>query len=115
MGTPHRGSGSANLGILAANIAKAAFHKPNKHLLEVLEQDSTILEKQRRSFASIGGKLQLASYFEEKPYLGKIVKEPCYSRVKPLLTFQGCTRGLRYHGNRWRSDRQHSREPYGHV
>lgn len=53
LGTPHRGSEKTGLGQIVAKIAVLALRQPNDKLLKNLEKDSDVLERQRRSFASI--------------------------------------------------------------
>jgi hypothetical protein len=67
LGTPHRGSDKAGLAEIVGRIAKATLRQPNKVLLRTLEEDSDVSERQRKSFASIGEKLEIACLFEEKP------------------------------------------------
>jgi hypothetical protein len=60
--TPHRGSDKAGL----AGIAKLTLRQPHKNPLRNIEEDSDIPERQRRLFASVSERLQLACLFEEK-------------------------------------------------
>jgi hypothetical protein len=69
MGTPHWGSSHAKLAELVANIAKVAFWQhPNRKLVKALMQDSDLLERNRKSFASVSEKLRIGSFFEEKGF-----------------------------------------------
>lgn len=52
---------------MAAKIAEAVGFRPNDRLVTLLEQESDILEHQRRSFASISRELPIACVFEENP------------------------------------------------
>ncbi|OBT84128.1 hypothetical protein VE02_07747 [Pseudogymnoascus sp. 03VT05] len=45
LGTPHRGSGGATLGLVAASAASCFLQSPNKHLLRSLESSSAELER----------------------------------------------------------------------
>ncbi|ORX93463.1 Alpha/Beta hydrolase protein, partial [Clohesyomyces aquaticus] len=70
MGTPHRGSSPAKYAELVANVAKVAFWRhPNTQLVQGLKQDSILLDKNRKSFASISKDLPIGSAFEEKGFL----------------------------------------------
>ena len=70
MGTPHRGSSPAQLAGLVASIARIAFRQhPNERLINALRQDSDLLERNRRSFASISVDLPIGSFFEGKGFL----------------------------------------------
>lgn len=67
LGTPHRGSDKVGLGQIVANIAAFALRQPNEKLLKNLDKESDVLERQRRSFASISEKLPVVCLWEEKP------------------------------------------------
>ena len=72
LGTPHRGSPRAGLGILAANACKAMLQDANTGILRSLEQDSETLERIRESFERIiaRGEVKVYSFVEEIPTLG---------------------------------------------
>ncbi|CAG8958691.1 hypothetical protein HYFRA_00011533 [Hymenoscyphus fraxineus] len=67
LGTPHRGSEKTGLGQIVATIAAVALRQPNDKLLKNLEKESDVLERQRRSFASISKNLPVVCLWEEKP------------------------------------------------
>lgn len=67
LGTPHRGSGKTGFAEIVANVARVALRQPNDKLVRNLEEDSDVLERQRKSFASISETLSLVCLFEEKP------------------------------------------------
>ena len=72
LGTPHRGSSQAGLGILAANICKAMLQNANTDILRSLEQDSEILERIREAFERTMAreKVKAYSFVEEIPTAG---------------------------------------------
>lgn len=67
LGTPHRGSGKTSLGSLVQIAAKIALRQPNTKLLDVLCDDSQILEMQQKSFNGICRDWTLACLHEEYP------------------------------------------------
>ncbi|KJR89828.1 ribonuclease p/mrp subunit [Sporothrix schenckii 1099-18] len=76
LGTPHRGSELTSYGHVVAKVAKVFLRNPNEHLISLLEKESPILERQRRSFASISKNLDIACVIEELPTsLGIVVPE----------------------------------------
>ncbi|KAI2603729.1 hypothetical protein GGR54DRAFT_622131 [Hypoxylon sp. NC1633] len=76
LGTPHRGSTLTPYGQIVAKIAKLALQNPNDKLLQLLESESPIMERQRKSFASISKDIGLAYVVEELPTaLGIVVPE----------------------------------------
>ena len=66
-GTPHRGSPQTGLAQIVANVAKITLRRPNEKLVRNLSEDSDVLERQRRSFASIAEQLSLVCLWEELP------------------------------------------------
>ncbi len=56
LGTPHRGSDQTGFADIVSRIAKVAWRQPSHHLVRNLEVDSDVLERQRKSFASISEK-----------------------------------------------------------
>ncbi|KAF4626223.1 hypothetical protein G7Y89_g11938 [Cudoniella acicularis] len=76
LGTPHRGSEQVGLGQVVAKVAACALRQPNDKLLKNLDKESDVLERQRRSFASINQAIPLVCLWEEKPtVVGIIVPE----------------------------------------
>ena len=67
LGTPHRGSDLTSYGHIVAKVAKLLLRNPNERLISLLESESPILERQRRSFASISKDIGLACIIEELP------------------------------------------------
>ena len=72
LGTPHRGSTQAGLGILAANIWRAMLQDANTGILRSLEPDSEVLERIREAFEIIMAreKVKAYSFVEEIPTVG---------------------------------------------
>ena len=70
LGTPHRGSEQTKFADIIAKLASAALHRPNSKLIEVLKQDSDVLESQRSSFSAISEKLPVARFYETIPVTG---------------------------------------------
>lgn len=56
--TPHRRSDKTGLAEVAKNIAKVALRRPNEKLVRNLAEDSDVLERQRKSFASISERIK---------------------------------------------------------
>lgn len=50
LGTPHRGSASADWGQIASNIARLALQDSNEKILEALEVNSEILDNIQEDF-----------------------------------------------------------------
>ena len=53
LGTPHRGSGAADIGQIAANLARLALQDSNKDILRNLQIDSEVLENIHEEFVKI--------------------------------------------------------------
>ena len=72
LGTPHRGSTQAGLGILAANVCKAMLQDANTGILRSLEQDSEVLERIREAFERMvtRERVKAYSFVEELPTVG---------------------------------------------
>ena len=73
LGTPHRGSPEAGLGILAANVCRATLQDANTGILRSLEQDSEIFETISESFERMmtRERVKAYSFVEEIPTPGK--------------------------------------------
>ena len=67
LGTPHRGSEQTKYADIIAKVATAALRQPNKKLVEILRQDSDVLEGQRSSFSAISRDLPIACIYETVP------------------------------------------------
>ena len=85
LGTPHRGSQQAGLGIIAANVCRAMLQDANTGILRSLEQDSEVLERIRDGFERMmtREKLKAYSFVEEIPTAGVgmvRVQFPCTGR-----------------------------------
>jgi protein SERAC1 len=65
LGTPHRGIGKAGIAEVISNIAKIGLQNPNDKLIQVLSEDSQILERQMKSFTSISSAMPIACVTEE--------------------------------------------------
>jgi pimeloyl-ACP methyl ester carboxylesterase len=65
LGTPHRGSGKAGIAEVISNIVKIGLQNPNDKLIEVLSEDSQILERQMKSFTSVSNAMPIACVTEE--------------------------------------------------
>ena len=72
LGTPHRGSPQAGLGILAANVSRAMLQDANTNILRSLEQNSEVLERIREAFERMmtRDKVKAYSFVEELPTVG---------------------------------------------
>ena len=69
LGTPHRGSHHASLGILAANVCRAMLQDTNTGILRSLEQNSEVLERIGEAFERmmIRERMEAYSFVEELP------------------------------------------------
>jgi len=87
LGTPHRGSELTPYGHIVAKVAKLLLRQPNERLISLLENESPILERQRRSFASISKDMGLACVIEELATPLGIVSHPTalYKLASKLL------------------------------
>ncbi|KAL8749696.1 MAG: hypothetical protein Q9184_006707 [Pyrenodesmia sp. 2 TL-2023] len=76
LGTPHRGSAETQHAHVVANIF-STFKKVNKRIINVLEQDSDVLENQRQSFTSVSKDIRLVCLYEElsTPPIGLVVPQ----------------------------------------
>jgi hypothetical protein len=75
LGTPHRGSGTASLGKIAAEFSKATLKHPNSQILRNLEVNSSELERIGTQFAQIlvDRRIKVHSFYEEYPTKGIMV------------------------------------------
>ncbi len=73
MGTPHRGSDKAGLGVIAARVARLGIKESADKLLRTLREGSDILEKQRTDFETFSKKLCLVCLYEAYLTAGKEV------------------------------------------
>jgi hypothetical protein len=66
-GTPHRGSQTASLGVIAATACKAVGKETNANLLRSLETSSETLERISEAFAKIISRreIKVHSFLEE--------------------------------------------------
>ena len=72
LGTPHRGSPQAGLGILAANVCRATLQDTNTSILRSLEQDPEVLDRIREAFERMVTReeVKVYSFVEELPTVG---------------------------------------------
>jgi len=70
MGTPHRGSDKAGLGVIAARIARLGIKESGDKLLRTLKEGSYILEKQQTEFETFSKKFRLVCLYEAYPTAG---------------------------------------------
>jgi hypothetical protein len=78
LGTPHRGSGVANLGQVAALIAGAAvpgWQVFNRGLLKSLEKDNDNLFQTSNRFANICAGMRIHSFYETRPLGPRVVSQ----------------------------------------
>lgn len=88
LGTPHRGSEKTGYADMFSKIARAALRQPNKKLVEVLKQDSDVLEAQRTSFSAISKDLPIACLYEAQPVNG--IGKVCTLSAKLSLVLIVC-------------------------
>ncbi|KAF8248012.1 hypothetical protein K440DRAFT_627751 [Wilcoxina mikolae CBS 423.85] len=79
-GTPHRGSQTASLGVIAATACKAVGKETNTNLLRSLETSSETLERISEAFAKIISRreIKVHSFLEEfsmSSLVGKVVED----------------------------------------
>ncbi|KAJ5004002.1 hypothetical protein K4K48_010694 [Colletotrichum sp. SAR 10_66] len=67
--TPHHGSDYANLGGVAATIARAVLRTPKNPLLDSLKRDSLFSETQRKNFRHRLEDFKIISFYETLPML----------------------------------------------
>lgn len=84
MGTPHRGSDKAGLGIIAARIARLGIKESDDKLLRTLNEGSDILEKQRMDFDTFSKGLRLVCLYEAYRTLGKDVSIPLTGTIPSI-------------------------------
>ena len=65
MATPHRGSSKVVFGDIIVLAARATWRSPNKELLNVLRENISVLNQQRKAFASIQKNLPVVCLYEE--------------------------------------------------
>lgn len=73
MGTPHRGSDKAELGIVAARIASLGIKGSGDKLLRTLKEGNAILEKQRDDFETFSQGFRLVCLYEAYLTIGNEV------------------------------------------
>lgn len=81
IGTPHRGSSDMALNSVVTNILSLALNRPDDKILRVFKQDSDILERQRRSFATISNEMSLVCLYEELPLHGHLVSQLLFTSI----------------------------------
>lgn len=85
MGTPHRGSDKARLGVIAARIANLGIKGSGDKLLRTLKEKSDILEKQRTDFETFSKGFRLVCLYEAYPTAGN---EVSFGPIRSLLSIQ---------------------------
>ena len=72
MGTPHRGRGAADWGLLISNLAKFALQSRNENVLKGLVPNNELLENLMQAFRQMleDGRLQIHSFYETKGMTG---------------------------------------------
>ena len=67
LGTPHRGSGKSDLGLITSSASKALLHDANSSLIRDLRYDSQILNRVSEAFSRMLAKeeVQVYSFWEE--------------------------------------------------
>jgi hypothetical protein len=110
MGTPHRGSSAADFADIVATIAKVAFWQhPNKKLVKALTKDSDLLERNRKSFASISAHLPIGSFVEGKGFLNMgLVGDMTSFQESALINYLDCETRLCVDGYVRRDCHEHS-------
>ena len=105
LGTPHRGTPQASLGILAAGVCGAMLQDANTGILRSLEPDSEILERIREAFERMmtRGEVKAYSFMEEIPTMG-------VGMVRTLPSLLHKPRA--YSMNRWLKDIRAKSETY---
>jgi len=88
MGTTHRGSDKAGLGVIAAHIARLGIKESGDKLLRTLKEGSGILEKQRTDFETFSKEFRLVCLYEAYPTAGNEVDitPPEIFRVPKVLS-----------------------------
>lgn len=98
LGTPHRGSEQTGLADIVSRIARVALRQPNKHIVRNLAEDSDVLERQRKSFASISERLSLVCLFEEVPTsIGLVISLRSFHNTYRFIAYKwlDCSSALR--------------------
>ena len=65
LATPHRGSGKVEFADILVLAAKVTWRNPNKELLDLLRENSAILNQQRKAFTTIMQKMSIVCLYEE--------------------------------------------------
>ena len=66
LATPHRGSKTADIGLLLSRITTLTLQHPAKHLLETLRLNSTSLETLNQRFRKLVPYIMVVSFYERK-------------------------------------------------
>lgn len=66
-GTPHGGGNNAQVGSLAAKIAKSLASKKDNNFLEALKKNSFYSEQNRDDFMHIAKKFAFLTFYESNP------------------------------------------------
>jgi hypothetical protein len=66
LGTPHRGSASASLGVKAAKLFRAFGLKASPSIVEAITYDSVELQDMHRHFEAISGDVRIVNVYEKR-------------------------------------------------
>jgi hypothetical protein len=67
LGTPHQGSGHANIATVFANIVKFAYPRTNTRIIESLRPSSNVLQDLTDDFRNLHTQFNIASFYELRP------------------------------------------------
>ena len=67
LGTPHRGSGKADIATVVADVIKTTYPGIKTQILESLRRDSIVLRDLADDFRNIHSQLEIVSCYELKP------------------------------------------------
>ncbi|KAH0565544.1 hypothetical protein GP486_001057 [Trichoglossum hirsutum] len=67
LGTPHRGSGKANIAAVIANVIKITYPGIKTQVLESLRRNSIVLQDLADDFRNMHSQLEIVSCYELKP------------------------------------------------
>lgn len=70
LGCPHRGSGQAKFGKMAARMSQLALLAPNRRVIDSLQPNNVLLEIIANAFATYLGSIRVYSFREEKGMSG---------------------------------------------
>ena len=95
LATPHRGSKSANIGSLLANVAALAFQRPPMQLLNTLKHESDVLSRLSEEFRAIHHPFDIINFYERRTsILNSLVCKMGLLGVYPLMILRLLTTRL---------------------